>query len=185
MAHWQTPESPARGRRDADSRSRPGRLRNRESARGIPCFPIPAESGIGDSLPAGAIPGQIGNRGNGNWGFGPLPEWPGARRRPLRGSVHTARTPLAARRGDSRGVPAVHTAVPSCEPPGAIPQLAAADGSGGVCPLRHHPESTGAPWALADHHSLSERTPTRRVLFPQNGQGSGGGSEHRVPAPLM
>ena len=50
----QTPESPARGRRDPDSRSRP-----RESARGI-----------GDSLFPDS--GRIGNRGNGNWGLGPL-----------------------------------------------------------------------------------------------------------------
>jgi hypothetical protein len=40
---------------------------------GFPSFPIFAESGIGDSLPdsrrESPIPGQIGNRGNGNWGF--------------------------------------------------------------------------------------------------------------------
>ncbi len=44
---------------------------NRES--GIPQFPILAESGIGGSLPdsrrESPIPGQIGNRGNGKWGF--------------------------------------------------------------------------------------------------------------------
>jgi hypothetical protein len=37
--------------------------------RGISRFPIPAESGIGDSLPRSKFPGQIGNRGNGNGGF--------------------------------------------------------------------------------------------------------------------
>ncbi len=59
---------------------KPPARRHRET--GIPCFPIPAvrESGSRSTfpiLPNGnrgflPIPGQIGNRGNGNWGCGPL-----------------------------------------------------------------------------------------------------------------
>ncbi len=78
LADQEIPGPPPSGRDpDSESRSRP----NRET--GIPCFPILAESGIGvpfsrflpnreSGIPS-PIPGQIGNRGNGNWGFGPKP----------------------------------------------------------------------------------------------------------------
>jgi hypothetical protein len=87
--HWhlrltypQTRNPPARRHRGPDSRSRP----NRETGVPCQCFPI-RDLRIGnlgfpvsrfwptrnrESRIPSPIPGQIGNRGNGNWGFGPL-----------------------------------------------------------------------------------------------------------------
>ncbi len=69
----QTRKPPARRHRDPDSRSRP----NRET--GVPdSRRIPAESGVAGGFPS-PFPGQIGNRGNGNWGFpglGPMTRRP-------------------------------------------------------------------------------------------------------------
>jgi hypothetical protein len=81
----ETPGPPPSGPRFPESRSRP----NRET--GIPCFPIPAElvSRFWPNRESGIpspIPGQIGNRGNGNWGFGPL----------AHGTCHWHEPPVAA-----------------------------------------------------------------------------------------
>ena len=67
VAQWAAPtrKSPARRPRPAAAGTLipgPGRI----GKRGVSRFPIPAESGIGDSLPV-SQPDR--NRGDGNWGF--------------------------------------------------------------------------------------------------------------------
>ena len=69
LTQWQSAfradqEIPGPANRDPDSRF-PAESGNG----GFPRFPIPAESGIGEGNLPSPIPGQMGNRGNGNWGF--------------------------------------------------------------------------------------------------------------------